>query len=256
MSRHLVISYSRKDSASMLRVREYLQARGFRVWSDDHLQPGTPSWTTAIETAIDSSLGLLVLLSPSAKSSEWVAKEIRYAGTQHKSIFPVLALGEQATAVPFQLIDVEFTDIRSDFEEGMERLLDAIRQRIQVFDVQSKAEVLRFSAQAPRGIVRDTWSPMFAYVYHVSASDTVSEDMAQIAAAGWHATGQQKRRGNFPDPQLISIAISPLKTESLLFNPYRIAVSMSVTCGNVSSCGCESQHPTQALPREHRSTSS
>jgi len=226
MNQPLVISYSRTDSPSMLRVRAFLQSSGIPVWSDENLQPGTSSWTKAIQTAIDRALGLVVVLSPNAKGSDWVEKEIRYAQAQRKFVFPVLATGESSTAVPLQLIDAEFIDIRTDFDGGMSRLLEVVRSRLQVVDVESKAAVLRFSAQAPRGISRTTWSPMFVYVYHVSATDAVSEDMAQVADAGWHTTGPQAARGRFTDSALLSVAVSPTSPAGLQFNPQRITVDI------------------------------
>jgi hypothetical protein len=226
MNQPLVISYSRTDSPSMLRVRTFLQSSGIPVWGDENLQPGTSSWTKAIQAAIDGALGLVVVLSPNAKGSDWVEKEVRYAQAQRKVIFPLLATGEPSTAVPLQLIDAEFIDIRTDFEGEMSRLLDAIRRSLQMVDVASKAAVLRFSAQAPRGVSRATWSPMFVYVYHVSAAEAVSQDMAQHGGAGRHTTAAQEPRSRIPDADVLSVAVSPTNAAGLQFNPQRITVNI------------------------------
>ena len=58
----------------------------------------------------------LVVVLSECQGSDWVEKEVRYAQAQRKVIFPLLATGEPSTAVPLQLIDAEFIDIRTDFE--------------------------------------------------------------------------------------------------------------------------------------------
>jgi hypothetical protein len=230
MKTHLVISYSRADGASMSRVRDYLQSRGIQIWSDEALQPGTPSWTKAIEAAIENSLGLVVVLSPNAKGSEWVEREIRYASAQRKEIFPLLALGEQSKAIPLQLIDAEFTDIRTDFERGMALLLETIKDRFHVLEAQSRAKELLFCAQSPKVISRDNWCSVFAYVYYASASDAVAENMAQMTvASSQRIAGQAQRRERFPDSQLIPLLISPGDIPELVFNPRTITIDVRDT---------------------------
>jgi hypothetical protein len=52
---YVFISYSHRDSDIMQVVRDRLRAAGFNVWTDENLQPGTPSWTRAIESALRNS---------------------------------------------------------------------------------------------------------------------------------------------------------------------------------------------------------
>ncbi|HRF95579.1 MAG TPA: toll/interleukin-1 receptor domain-containing protein, partial [Aggregatilineales bacterium] len=60
---HVFLSYSRKDTAMMNRVRDNLRASGLTVWTDEGLEAGTPSWTRDIDNAIRNTGCLVVLLS-------------------------------------------------------------------------------------------------------------------------------------------------------------------------------------------------
>jgi Domain of unknown function (DUF4268)/TIR domain len=133
--KHIFLSYSREDSAMMRRVRDVLRDEGFVVWTDESLTPGTASWKLAIEQAIEAAGALLVLLSPTAKRSEWVNNELGYARTHDVSIFPVLVVGEDKDAVPLALINAQRVDLRTRFLSEMQALVDALREHLTRLDV-------------------------------------------------------------------------------------------------------------------------
>jgi hypothetical protein len=110
----IFLSYSRRDARLMRRVRADLRAAGFHVWTDESLKPGTPSWLTAIEDAIRSSLCVIVLLSPDAKKSEWVEKELQAARLHRKQIIPLLARGDEKSSMPMLINSMQYADIRTE----------------------------------------------------------------------------------------------------------------------------------------------
>jgi hypothetical protein len=123
----IFLSYSRDDKTIKQWVRQKLLAAGLSVWTDDNLAPGTPSWVIAVENALDSAGCLVVLFSPSSKRSEWVIEEINYARTHDLAIFPILAGGDEQTAVPFGFSRAQWVDIRADPDREIERLIAAIK---------------------------------------------------------------------------------------------------------------------------------
>jgi len=129
--KHLFLSYSRKDTDAMSRVRDTLRAEGFEVWTDEKLTAGTAQWNKAIQQAIADSFGIVVLLSPDSKASDWVANEIAYAETHSLPIFPILVRGEQRDSVPIELIRVQRTDIRKRFLAEMQDLVDILQEYLQ-----------------------------------------------------------------------------------------------------------------------------
>jgi hypothetical protein len=125
----IFLSYSRNDAAVMQRLRADLQAVGFTVWIDDlDLEPGTPSWQRAVEAAIHATRCMVVILSPAAKASVWVGRELSYAETLGLRIFPVLVSGDPTNAVPLSLINHQRVDLRAGWQGVEERLAPSLRR--------------------------------------------------------------------------------------------------------------------------------
>ena len=127
--RHIFLSYSRADAAVMKRVRNVLEKHNYIIWTDDDLTPGTESWKTAIEDAIRCAIGMVVILSPRSYKSKWVKRELGYAFAQGVKIFPILASGDESNAIPIELINSQWTDIRekSKAENQLDKLVIAIK---------------------------------------------------------------------------------------------------------------------------------
>jgi len=124
---HVFISYSRRDDAVMRRVVKYLRGRGIKAWVDNEkLIPGTPVWEHEIEKAIKEAFAIVVILSPDAKKSEWVLREITLADQYQKRAFPVLVTGKNEDSIPFRLITRQFVDIRENESAGLNSLSSAL----------------------------------------------------------------------------------------------------------------------------------
>lgn len=129
--RHIFLSYSRADSDLMGQVRDGLRTAGLTVWTDETLTPGTPSWKKSIEKAIEDAGALVVLLSPDSKNSEWVERELGYARVCNVQIFPVLCRGDERSAIPFELVNTQRTDIRTgDLQPALTSLVPIIRNQL------------------------------------------------------------------------------------------------------------------------------
>jgi hypothetical protein len=131
-SPHIFLSYCREDAAIMRRLRDDLRAAGLAVWSDESLDPGTTSWQSAVGQAIEGAGAFVIILSPDAKQSRWVERELTYADARKVRLFPVLARGDETSAVPLRLINAQWTDIRTEsaYAEGVRNLVDAIAAHI------------------------------------------------------------------------------------------------------------------------------
>lgn len=117
------ISYSRRDKAVMRTVREALVNAEFSVWSDESLEPGSPSWKNDVQLAIEGAGCVVAILSPDAKDSEWVSEELNYARIHKRRVFTVLVRGDESNAIPFGLTGVQWVDMRMDYDEGMKELM-------------------------------------------------------------------------------------------------------------------------------------
>ncbi len=110
-------------------VQDALRDAGLSVWTDEGLELGRESWQDAIAEALKQAHAMVVLLSPNAAQSTWVKNEIGFAQTLNKRIFPVLIVGEAATAVPIGLINAQWVEGRQDLHHAMaQELLPALRR--------------------------------------------------------------------------------------------------------------------------------
>ncbi len=138
---HVFLTYSRIDTPIMHDISKFLRQSGIRVWTDESLEPGTPSWRQAIARAIENAGCMLVILSPEAKESKWVGEELSYAEVLKVQVFPVLARGDERTSVPFGLSGVQWADIRN--EETYQEDLSTLAHTIAAFlrDHENQAQV-------------------------------------------------------------------------------------------------------------------
>jgi hypothetical protein len=130
MQHHVFLSYSHKDADLMQRVCDDLRAVRLTVWTDEGIEPGTSSWKKAIQEAIENAGCLVVILSPDAKQSEWVERELDYASAQKVRIFPLLARGDERDAIPFALSGSQFIDMRFAYASGLHNLTAVLRDHL------------------------------------------------------------------------------------------------------------------------------
>jgi eukaryotic-like serine/threonine-protein kinase len=114
------ISYSREDSAFVLRLAEDLRAAGARIWLDQlDILPGH-AWDSSIEQALREAKRMLLVLSPASVKSDHVRNEISLALQEKKIVVPVLY---RDCAIPLQLHRIQWIDFRTDYAGGLRALL-------------------------------------------------------------------------------------------------------------------------------------
>lgn len=114
---HIFISYSTKDFDFARHLRHLLQDQGFSVWMDETRLQAGQRWWDEIERNINACSAFIVIMSPDAKASEWVEREILVAEKREKPILPVLLSGE----VWGRLANVQYEDMTL----GMDAVLTA-----------------------------------------------------------------------------------------------------------------------------------
>jgi len=125
---YFFISYSREDTVLQQKVIRGLRSRGLNVWVDtENLVPGSPEWERIIERAIRGAAGVVVLLSPNSNNSEWVRREISFAESNKKHIFPALIHGNENDSIPLRLSAHQRIDLRNNFDSGLDQLNNFLR---------------------------------------------------------------------------------------------------------------------------------
>ena len=122
------LSYATDDKEIARRIVDKLHEQGVRVWFDTfELRPGD-SIAKAIDDAISASDYLVVLLSPSSVNSVWVQAELAAAfsrdlASRDITLLPVLIADCE---IPLLLASYQYLDLRTDFEQGVARLVEQI----------------------------------------------------------------------------------------------------------------------------------
>lgn len=104
---HIFISYSRQDQAYAQQFKVALNKHNLPYWIDERIDPGD-GWWDKIDSAIAECAGLVVIMTPAAKASRWVQREILLAEDRNKPIFPLLLSGDNwSLFVDTQFVAVE-----------------------------------------------------------------------------------------------------------------------------------------------------
>jgi O-acetyl-ADP-ribose deacetylase (regulator of RNase III) len=88
--KHIVfISYSRKDSKTVLEIYKALEARGINCWIDKNGISGGKQWKEVIDDAISVAKAILFFSSEESNKSTNVLKEVNLAAELDKQIIPI-----------------------------------------------------------------------------------------------------------------------------------------------------------------------
>jgi hypothetical protein len=105
---YVFISYSRNEQAYARRLAAYLRDEHcVPVWMDDEIAMGD-RWDTVLQKKIDGCAALIVVMTPAAASSHWVAEEVAHARNLGKPVLPLLLDGKPF----FGLATVHHEDVR------------------------------------------------------------------------------------------------------------------------------------------------
>jgi TIR domain len=92
VAEHIFISYSRHDTAYVQQLVASLRRQELTVWFDEHIVTGE-RWDRAIRDRIDTCAAFVLVMTPDAEESDWVAEEIERARSGGRPILPLLLAG-------------------------------------------------------------------------------------------------------------------------------------------------------------------
>jgi len=108
MAGQVFVSYSRTDSAYVTSLLRHLDALHIPVWIDRERINTGDRWAQLLREQVDSSAAVVVVMTPAAEESEWVALEVERARSKGKPILPLLLAGDPF----FTLATLHYNDVR------------------------------------------------------------------------------------------------------------------------------------------------
>ena len=96
---YIFVSYAHKDSAVVFRLVEQLNERGYRIWYDEGIEPGS-EWPEYIANHLLGAEMVLSVLTPNAVNSVNCRREINFALSKNK---PVLTIYMEDIELPVGL---------------------------------------------------------------------------------------------------------------------------------------------------------
>jgi hypothetical protein len=117
------LSYARADEAIALKLADDLIAAGAQVWVDQYDIRPSQHWDRAVEAAVHSCEGMIVILSPRSAASPTVADEVSVAIDLKKDLIPVLI---EPCVLPLRMTRMHFIDAARDYNAALRRCLTAI----------------------------------------------------------------------------------------------------------------------------------
>lgn len=184
-ARKYFISYSRTDTAIATQLAEQLRKKHVNLWIDQLDIPAGNRWDNAIEDALETCPGMIVLLSKTSVESENVLDEVSYALEENDQVIPVLL---EPCDIPFRLRRLQYIDLSTNYEDGFNRLLQNIgaledRQDDMTIPEKGHSQGLLSENRTPKnsqianGLVKTLPRRLFAF------NETVSKTSSEISKA-------------------------------------------------------------------------
>jgi hypothetical protein len=145
-SQHIFICYDPADTVVMQRIRDNLQRVGLKIWAGDAIEPGSDQWRKQVPNAVRNAAVVVVLMSPAANRSEWVEREIDLAKSVGVEILPLMVSGEVHQALLPALAEMEYIDLRADYEANIIQVIRLCYEYRQQEDSRTTTELRQVMA--------------------------------------------------------------------------------------------------------------
>lgn len=137
--RHIFISYKHEDEDFVAILEEKLRAEGFIIWTDKDLVVGE-DWKQGIDDAIRNAFALIVVLTPAARTSEYVTYEWAFAWGVGVKVIPIMLVKTEIHPRLETLQYLNFTNRREE-KQPWGKLVERLK-KLQEKMVQSELNVL------------------------------------------------------------------------------------------------------------------
>ena len=122
------LCHASEDKPAALRLATLLRSHGVAVWLDQWEIRVGDSIVEKVNSGLESSSHLAILISKTSISKPWVTRELSAALMRQLADRSILVLPVRLddSPIPPLLADIKYADCRSDFEDGTMGILEAV----------------------------------------------------------------------------------------------------------------------------------
>ncbi len=125
MADHVFVSYKHNEKEFADALIEQLQGAGFNIWLDTEQLRAGENWRESINHAIKDSFGMIVVITPDAKISEFVTYEWAFAQGAGIKVIPIMLTPTKLHPQLEMLQYLDFTDrTRPPWDKLIRRLTE------------------------------------------------------------------------------------------------------------------------------------
>jgi HEAT repeat protein len=125
MADHVFVSYKHNEKEFADALIEQLQGAGFNIWLDTEQLRAGENWRESINHAIKDSFGMIVVITPDAKISEFVTYEWAFAQGAGVKVIPIMLTPTKLHPQLEMLQYLDFTDrARPPWDKLIRRLTE------------------------------------------------------------------------------------------------------------------------------------
>jgi hypothetical protein len=146
MAQHVFISYKHEDRIFTSQLIQRVQAAGFRIWIDEDQLRAGENWREAINTAIRQSFALVLIITPEARSSEYVTYEWAFAQGVGIKVIPIML-----RPTPFLHPQLEILQYL-DFSDPAASPWDKLMGRLREIRGEYKPDTISLAQDTPRAV--------------------------------------------------------------------------------------------------------
>lgn len=182
--KYIFVSYAHKDSDQVFPIMKTLKSRGYRIWYDEGIVPGS-EWTDNIAKRLNNSAMVIAFVTPNFTASVNCRREVNFALSKQKPILSVILMPTKMPLGMEMQLSSQQSVIRQQFtseEKFIEKICDFPKMERCRLPLDAHKMMVEPANNAPTEQSQD----VFDIRYHAEIAETVRQDQVrkQVARYG------------------------------------------------------------------------
>lgn len=207
---YIFVSYAHKDDDQVFEILSALGEKGYRVWYDEGITPGS-EWTEDIARHLDDSAMVIAFITPASMASKNCRREINYALFKEKPFLSIFLEKTEMSPGMMMQLSVQQSILRYDYT-SWESFIDKILRCPEIAPCKIPEPVKKPSEESDKETV--TEAP--GAVDPVSKTEHAADESAMIMPTGPKEIAPvNSRKAEVPAKTDTVLKVHPVEPEGL-----------------------------------------